>query len=155
MLQNARFTAFTVSAILRENQQGLVKLPPVHSTSWKFGLHFIHIFRVDLMFLNKFGSSDPSFRKRILTLFILAGANCSYSLINIIYKFLDMIRILNIHWGYFLINNVCELFYQLDHVNFSKNVFQSVNFALAFCQICCIQKSTLDGDISTKMLHKL
>ena len=71
MLQNARFTAFTVSELLRENQQGLVKLFLVHSTLWKFSLHFIHIFRADWMLLNKFGSSDPSFSGSILTLLYL------------------------------------------------------------------------------------
>ena len=63
--------------------------------------------------------------------------------------------ILNIQWECFLINKVCQWFYQLDHVTFSANVFWSVNFALPFCQICCIQKSTLNVDISTKKLHKL
>ena len=56
-----------------------------------------------------------------------------------------MMRILNIHWGNFLINKVS----QLDHVTFSKSLFWSQNFALPFCQICCIQKSTLNVDIST------
>ena len=68
MFLNARFTAFTVSTLLRENQQGFVKLPPVHSTSWKFTQNSIHIVRADWMFLNKFGSSDPSFTRSILTL---------------------------------------------------------------------------------------
>ena len=66
MLQNAWFTAFTVSELLRENYQGLVKLPPVHSSSWKFSLHFIHIFRADWMFSDKFGSSDLGFSRSIL-----------------------------------------------------------------------------------------
>ena len=57
--------------------------------------------------------------------------------------------------GILLVNKVCQWFYELDHVTFSKNVFWSVNFALPFCQICCIQKSTLNVDISTKKLHKL
>ena len=66
-----------------------------------------------------------------------------------------MIWILNIHWEYFLINKVCQCFYQLGHVTISKNVFWSVNIALPFCQICCIHKSTLIVDISTKKLDKL
>ena len=66
-----------------------------------------------------------------------------------------MIWILNIHWGYFLINKVYQWFYQFDHVTFSKNVFWSVNFAVPFCQICSIQKSTLNVNISIKKLHKL
>ena len=78
-----------------------------------------------------------------------------HSLIHIIEKFLDMILILNIHWGYFLINKVCQWFYQLGHVTFCKTVFWLVNFALPFCQICYIQNSTLKVDISTKMLRKL
>ena len=61
-----------------------------------------------------------------------------------------MIWILNIHWGYFLISKVCQWFYQLDHVTFSKNVSWSVNFALPFSQIFCIRKSTIIVDISTK-----
>ena len=34
--------------------------------------------------------------------------------------------------------------------NFFQNIFRSVNFALSIWQICCIQKSTLNVDISTK-----
>ena len=119
----------------------------MHSTSWKFSLNFIHIFWVDWMFLNRFGSSDPSFGRNILTLLFLQvqiAVILNKLQINIIYRFLDMIWILQKHWGYFLINKVCQWFYQLDLVTFSKNVFWSVNFALPFCQICCIQKSTLN-----------
>ena len=57
--------------LLRETYQVFVKLPPVHSTSWKFSLAFIHIFRVDWMLLNKFGSSNPSFSRSILKLLSL------------------------------------------------------------------------------------
>ena len=40
MLQNARVTAFTVSELLRENQQeGRVKLPPLHQPL-RLGLKF-------------------------------------------------------------------------------------------------------------------
>ena len=60
----------------------------------------------------------------------------------------------NIHWGYFLINKVCQWFFQLDHETFSKNVFWSVNFAQPFCQICYIQKSTLNVEIYIKKLLK-
>ena len=42
--------------------------PTVHSTSWKFSLHFDHIFRTDWNCLTKFGSSDPNSSRRILTL---------------------------------------------------------------------------------------
>ena len=38
----------------------------------------------------------------------LASANCSYSLINITDKFLDMIWILNIHWGYFFLKCILD-----------------------------------------------
>ena len=41
------------------------------STSWKFNLYFVYIFRTDWNFLTKFGSSDPSFNRRILTLLYL------------------------------------------------------------------------------------
>ena len=61
-----------------------------------------------------------------------------------------MICILNIHWRYFLINKVCQSFYQVGHVTFSENVFWPANFALSFCQFCCIQNSALNVDISTK-----
>ena len=40
-----------------------------------------------------------------------------------------------VSWGYFLINEVGQWFYQLYNVTFSKNVFWSVNFVLPFCQI--------------------
>ena len=43
-------------------------LPPLNSTLWKFSLHFGHIFRTDWNFLTKFGRSDPSFNRSILTL---------------------------------------------------------------------------------------
>ena len=33
MLRNARVTAFTVAELLRENQQGVVKLPPSPSNT--------------------------------------------------------------------------------------------------------------------------
>ena len=63
-------------------------------------------------------------------------------LINIIYQFLDMIWIWNLHRGYFLINEVGQWFHQLNHLTFSENVFWSVNFTLRFGQICYIQKLT-------------
>ena len=40
----------------------------------------------------------------------------------------------NLHWGYFLINEVGLWFYQLDLVTFSKNAFWSVNCTLFFYQ---------------------
>ena len=49
----------------------MVILPHVHSPSWKFSLHLIHIFRADWKFLTKFDSSDSSFNKSILTLLYL------------------------------------------------------------------------------------
>ena len=42
-------------------------------------------------------------------------------LLRIIYKFLDMIWIWNLHWAYISINEVGQWFNQLDHVSFSKN----------------------------------
>ena len=74
MLLNAakcQVYSFSVAELLRENQQGLEILPHVHSTSSKFSLHLIHIFRADWMFLKTFGSSDPSFSRSILTLLYL------------------------------------------------------------------------------------
>ena len=63
---------------------------------------------------------------------ICTCANCSYSLLHVINKSLDMIWILNLHWGYFLINEVRQWFNQIDHLTFSKIVFWSVNSALPF-----------------------
>ena len=116
-----------------------------YSTLWKFSLIFAHIFRADWRFLTNFGSSDPSFNKHFDTPILEtrnfgACTNRSYSLINIIYQFLDMIWIWNLHWGYFLIIEVGQRFHQLNHLTFSENVFWSVNFTLRFCQICYIQK---------------
>ena len=68
LLQNARITVFTVSQLLQENQGRGYKLPLVHSTLWKFSLHFVHILRTDWKFLTKFGSSNPSFNRSILIL---------------------------------------------------------------------------------------
>ena len=76
----------------------------------------------------------------------------------IICKFLDMIWVWNLHWGYFLINKVGHWFYQLDHVTFSENGFWLVNFAVPFCRICYIQKSAmacLNVAIFTKKLYTL
>ena len=70
---------------------------------------------------------------------ICARANCNYSLLRIIYIFLDMIWIWNLHWGYILINEAAQWFYQLDHVTFTKNVFWSVNCTVCFYQIYYIQ----------------
>ena len=33
-----------------------------YPTLWKFGLHFVYIFRTDWNFLTKFDSSDPGFK---------------------------------------------------------------------------------------------
>ena len=71
MLQNARFTAFTAPELLKGKLAGVGKIAAVHSTSWKFSLHFIHIFRADWMLFNKFGSSDPSSSRSILTILYL------------------------------------------------------------------------------------
>ena len=122
-----------------------------YSTLWKFSLHFVYIFRTDWNFAIKFANSDPSFRFQISDFKILifkiqnicTCSNYYYSLLFIIYKFLDMIWIWNLHWGYILINEVSQWFYQLDHVNFSKNVFWSVNCTLMFYQIYDVQISTL------------
>ena len=73
---------------------------------------------------------------------ICTCANCSYSLLHVINKSLDMIWILNLHWGYFLINEVRQWFNQIDHLTFSKIVFWSVNSALSFCQICFCKHCT-------------
>ena len=66
---------------------------------------------------------------------------------------------LKLHWGYFLINEVGQSFYQLDQLTFPKNVFWSVNFALSFCQNLLRPKvnfmACLNVDISTKKLKTL
>ena len=54
-----------------------------------------------------------------------------------------MIRVLDLDWGYILINEVGQRFYELDHVTFSKNIFWSVNCTLFFYQIYSAQMSTL------------
>ena len=59
--------------------------------------------------------------------------------LQVSWHYMDLKHIL----GVLLINEVCQRFYQLDRVNISKNEFWWVNFALPFCQICYIQKSTL------------
>ena len=54
-----------------------------------------------------------------------------------------MAWIWNLHWVYFLIYEVGQPFYEIDHVTFSKNVFWSVNFGLSFYQVYSTQMSTL------------
>ena len=101
----------------------------VHSTWWKystsrkFSLHSVYISRTGWN--------------------ICAWTNYNYSLLRIIYILLDMIWIRNLHWGYILINEVGQWFYELDHGTFSKSVFWSVNCTLPFYQIYYIQMSTL------------
>ena len=59
------------------------KLPPVHSTSRKFGLYFAYIFIANWDFLTKFCSSDPSFKRNILTSLYLRYVNlrmCNYTI---------------------------------------------------------------------------
>ena len=51
-------------------------------------------------------------------------------LLCVIYKFLSIIRITNLRWGYVLINEIDQWCYQIIQVAFSKNVFRSVNCTL-------------------------
>ena len=132
----------------------------VYSTSWKFTLNFVHNFRGDWRFLPKFGSSYPGFIRRVWHphTWNLKFLRMNKLQLFIICKFLDMIWVWNLHWGYFLINKVGHWFYQLDHVTFSENGFWLVNFAVPFCRICYIQKSAmacLNVAIFTKKLYTL
>ena len=69
-----------------------------------------------------------------------------------------MIWIRNLHWGYILINEVGQWFYQLDHVTFPKNV------AIPVCKLYIVLLLNLlrpnvsfiahvKIDISSKKLH--
>ena len=74
---------------------------------------------------------------------ICACAHCNRLLLRMIYTFLVIIWILNLHWGYILISKVGQWFYQLDYVTFSKNIFWSVNCTLFYKQIYSVQMSFL------------
>ena len=85
--------------------------PPVHFTSWRFSLHFVHGFRTDWNLLTEFDSSDLSFNKSILTLLSLKSETSAHTQIAVIYYYI----FLQVSWhemnlkltlGYFLINEV-------------------------------------------------
>ena len=106
----------------------LISPPPVYSISWKFSLHFVHIVRTGWNFLTKFVSSNPSSNRNILTLLYLKFETYVHVQITVIHYniFLQVSwndMDLKLSLGYFLINEVGQWFYQLDHVTFSKNVF--------------------------------
>ena len=60
----------------------------VHSTSWKFSLPFVHIFRTDWNFSTKFGNSDPSFNWNILTLLYLKSEMSAHAQIAVIHCYI-------------------------------------------------------------------
>ena len=75
---------------------------------------------------------------------ICACAHCNRLLLLMIYKFLVIIWMLNLHWGYILISKVGQWFYEwLDHVTFFENIFWSVNCTLFYNQIYSVQMSSL------------
>ena len=123
--------------VIKGKLTGGGKNPPVHSTSWKFSLHFIHMTALIQVSVEAFWHSYTwnlkHLRIRKLHLFI----NKYY--LQVSWHDMDLKHTL----GVLLINEVCQRFYQLDCVNIFKNEFWWVNFALPFCQICYIQKSTL------------
>ena len=63
-------------------------------------------------FLTKFGSSDSTFNRNIVTCPYLKSETSAhaqlqdYSFIHTIYKFHGMMSVGNLHWGYLLINGV-------------------------------------------------
>ena len=65
---------------------------------------------------------------------IYACTNCIYSLLHIIFNFFTWYEFM--HWGYFLITEVVQSFYQLD-----RDLFWSLNFSLSFCHIYYAQMS--------------
>ena len=104
----------------------------VHSTLWKFSLHFVHIFRKDWNFLTKFGSSDPSYNWTILTLLYLKFETFAHAQITIVHYYVLFTKILFDKWSWSMILSTWSR-------DFSKNVFWSVSFGLSFCQICYVQ----------------
>ena len=119
--------------------------PWKYSTSWKFSRLFISSERIEIFKLN-FAALIHVSKVGILIFKNLNNCVCenyNYSLLRIIYKFIDILWISNLHWGYILINEVGQRFYQFDHVSFSKNVFWSVNCTPFFNQIYHVQMSTL------------
>ena len=100
------------------------------------------------IFWIKFCNSDPSFNKNILRFLYLKFKTSDPTHIAITYYFTWFTNCLtwyefNLRWGYILINEVVQWFYQLDHVTFSENIFWSVNSKLLFYQIYSVQLSTL------------
>ena len=73
---------------------------------------FVYIFIADWNFLTKFGSSDPSLNRNILTSLYLKSEACAraqlrdYLFIHTMYNYHDMMLVGNLHWGYLLINGV-------------------------------------------------
>ena len=115
----------------------------MHSTSWKFSLYFVHIFRTDWNFLTLLSSLiqvsiEAFWNSYTWKLKHLRMRKLHYSLLHIIYKFLKMIWIWKLHWGYILVNEIGQWCYQLDHATFCKYMFWFVNFALPYCQVCYV-----------------
>ena len=72
-----------------------------------------------------------------------ACAHCNHLCLSIIYKILVTIWILNLHWGYILIREVGQWYYQLDHVTLSKYIFWSANCTLFYNKIYSVKMLSL------------
>ena len=78
--------AMRISTQSKKNQSQKCEVKtPVHSISGEFSLYFVHIFITDWDFLTKFGSSDPSFNRSILTLLYLQFETSTHAQIEVIH----------------------------------------------------------------------
>ena len=93
-------------------------------------------------FWHLYTSNLKHLRMRQLRLFI---TTYHLFIVYVLFKFLEMIWIWNLPWGYFFITEVGQWFNQFDHVTFSKNIFWSLLFSLSFCQIYHTQMPFLDS----------
>ena len=98
----------------------------VYSTSWKYSIYFVYIFRTGWNFLIKSCSSDSSFNRNFLRSLYLKFKTSAHAHIVIAYyyalftNFFTWYEFLKLSLVYILINEVGQLFYQLAHVTFLK-----------------------------------
>ena len=87
---------------------------------------------------------------------ICTCSNRNFSLQHTTYEFPDMIWSWNLHWGYSLLNEAGQWFYQLVQVTFSKKVFWSSNctiFLSNFLRWHFNFTTCVEVDISSEKLH--
>ena len=100
-----------------------------YSTSWKYSLYFVYIFRMCWNFLIKFCSSDPSFDRNILRFLYLKFKTSAHAHITIAYyyalftNFLRWYEFLKLLLVYILNKRSWSMVLLTWSCDFSKNIF--------------------------------